>query len=197
MGDPIFDGMQEAPAAVPANQLVPPAADWWYWRRRHPRLYIGRSNEDGSQEDWMRLLAEVGPHRLTLAYKQVARNLNPELKVALSRVLEALGAPEADDKPAPLVPSSVLVRRWKDDAWGRVCDLCINPETFLKFRYGTNDPERIKKATALAKEIQSWFPEAKNKLDLATLVVSNPEKVTILIDRRLIPPMPAPPTRRP
>jgi len=182
MVDPIFDGMQEAPTA-PRQQLVPADADWWWWRRRHPRIFISRAGEDGSQDQWEKLLAEAGAHRLTEAYRSICRKISQEARVPIARVLEELEGPSVATRTAD---PRMVHRAWHDCAWGRIVDLCINPATFMKFRYDTTDPERIAKATKLADDIKGWFPQARNKIELANMVLASPDRVAELVTRRLI-----------
>lgn len=47
-----------SPSQAPAPLARP---DWNYWRQTHPRLFIARSDEDGSVADWRALFDRAGP----------------------------------------------------------------------------------------------------------------------------------------
>ena len=70
-----MDEMQPAP---PAREFSP-RADWTLWRQTHPRLYIGRSDEDGCVDDWRALFDRAEAEIMDVMYASVVKTLaNPK-----------------------------------------------------------------------------------------------------------------------
>ena len=84
--DPMeMDSMQAAPPA----QEFRPKADWNLWRQTHPRLFIGRSDEDGCVDDWRALFDRGGDEVMTAMYAAVLRGIaNPRHGIGFKAAAE-------------------------------------------------------------------------------------------------------------
>lgn len=166
---------------------ITPSDDWWWWRRRHARIHIARVGEDGSQDQWMRILAEVGGEVLSKAYSAACKSLHADSKVTLAQIIAILPPKDImpEQKPSEK-PHAGLRRAWEEDSWARIADLLCNPKAFCKVRYQTEDPERVAKAQALADEIRSWVPTVHNKISAAYALMQMPDKLAVLVERRFL-----------
>lgn len=89
--DPLgMDSTQRAPAP-----LAKP--DWNHWRQTHPRIYVGRSDEDGSVSDWRALFDRAGPEVMDAMYTAILPTIaNPRHGVAFKSAAAWIAANTTD-----------------------------------------------------------------------------------------------------
>jgi hypothetical protein len=148
MGDDFLQSMQDAQQADRAKHpavvaATPQATDWFAFRRRHPDLYIARTGEDGSLEDWQALLRAEGPDRLTTAIMAVRKTLQKGSKVRLGSALEALEGDSRQDLPQS--EDTGATRRSKIDLL--VWCLVHSPNCYADARCQWQDSEGVTERT--------------------------------------------------
>jgi hypothetical protein len=69
-----------------------PKVDWQHWRQTHPRIWVSRSDEDGSVADWQRLLTRAGNEPMNHMYDALTKALAREKKINLGQALAWIDA---------------------------------------------------------------------------------------------------------
>lgn len=73
-----------------------PKEDWFAWRKSHSRLFIGRSDEDGSVAQWRDLLRDYGTECMDAMYEHLTRTIPAEKSIGYNQALRWLKANTED-----------------------------------------------------------------------------------------------------
>jgi len=112
-----LDDMERAQVAErkPAVPMVKTSTDWFAFRKRHPDLWIAKTGEDGSLEDWQQLLREEGQDRLTTAVIRARSIAQKGSKIRLADALAQFPADPSHSDPEDEKSDLAAAQRSKID----------------------------------------------------------------------------------